>query len=91
MRNAAEGGAQSLVLTAALVAAYLCLNTTMNMLNRWALGIYGEKPSLCERQSAGTSSGLHRTLLPPSPVACYLLFPRLLACYLLFPRLPAQL
>ena len=40
-KGAAEGTTRSLMVTAALVAAYLCLNTTMNVLNKWTLGIYG--------------------------------------------------
>ncbi len=47
MGKALRGGAAGsggLAATAALIALYLALNMAMNMLNKWALGSYGESP-----------------------------------------------
>lgn len=38
-----SGGAYACLLNGALVATFLTLNCTLNLLNRWALGIYGFK------------------------------------------------
>ena len=35
----------AVITNVALLAAYLTLNCTLNLLNKWSLGIYGELPS----------------------------------------------
>jgi len=57
MGKALRGGAAGsggLAATAALIALYLALNVAMNMLNKWALGSYGESPpASCARPPVG--------------------------------------